>query len=59
MAMDLLRRIAGSPLPASFSSPDDIDKLRVLHTAGLFASGSTQPSQRQNYSAVQSLGIAQ
>ncbi|MEJ8859425.1 hypothetical protein WKW79_33010 [Variovorax robiniae] len=35
MAMDLLRRIAASPLPASFSSPDDIDKLRVLHAAGL------------------------
>ncbi|MEJ8852499.1 hypothetical protein [Variovorax rhizosphaerae] len=35
MAMDLLRRIAASPLPASYSSPDDIDKLRVLDAAGL------------------------
>ena len=35
MAMDLLRRIAASSLPASFRSPHDIDKLRVLHAAGL------------------------
>ncbi|MDM0029072.1 hypothetical protein [Variovorax saccharolyticus] len=35
MAMDLLKQLASSPLPAYFSSPEDIDKIRLLRAAGL------------------------
>jgi hypothetical protein len=35
VAMDLLAHISSSPLPKSFGSPDDIDKIRVLRAAGL------------------------
>ncbi|MBB3179193.1 hypothetical protein FHW64_003605 [Variovorax sp. Sphag1AA] len=35
MAIDLLRRIAGSPLPMSFTQTADIDRVRILRAAGL------------------------
>ncbi len=35
MAIDLLRRIAGSPLPMSLTQTADIDQLRILRAAGL------------------------
>jgi len=35
MAMDLLKQLAASPLPAYLHSPEDIDKLRLLQAAGL------------------------
>lgn len=35
MAMDLLKQLASSPLPAYFRSPEDIDKIRLLRGAGL------------------------
>ena len=35
MAIDLLRRIAGSPLPMSFTQTADIDQVRILRAAGL------------------------
>lgn len=35
MALDLLREIASSSLPKSFSSPEDIDQVRILRAAGL------------------------
>ena len=35
MAMDLLKRLASSPLPADLRSPEDIDKVRLLRAAGL------------------------
>ena len=35
MAIDLLRRIAGSTLPVSFTQAADIDKVRILRAAGL------------------------
>ncbi|MBO9650927.1 MAG: hypothetical protein J7605_20670 [Variovorax sp.] len=35
MALDLLRRIAGSPLPMSFTQTADIDRVRILRAAGL------------------------
>ncbi|WP_431273585.1 hypothetical protein ACQ858_15555 [Variovorax ureilyticus] len=35
MALDLLRRIAGSPLPMSFTRTADIERVRILRAAGL------------------------
>ena len=35
MSIDLLRTIAGSPLPVSLTQPSDIDKVRILRAAGL------------------------
>lgn len=35
MSIDLLRLIASSPLPMSFRSPEEIDKVRILRMAGL------------------------
>jgi hypothetical protein len=35
MSIDLLRRIAGSPLPVSFTQTADIDGVRILRAAGL------------------------
>jgi hypothetical protein len=35
MAMDLLKRIASSPLPMYLRSPENIDKVRLLRSAGL------------------------
>ena len=33
MAMDLLRRLARSPLPVTLTSPADVDKARLLRAA--------------------------
>ena len=35
MAMDLLRQLAGSSLPATFHTPAEIDKIKLLRAAGL------------------------
>ncbi|MGO4393448.1 hypothetical protein AB4Z46_19015 [Variovorax sp. M-6] len=35
MAMDLLRELSLSPLPATFRTPPEIDKIRLLRAAGL------------------------
>ncbi len=35
MAMDILRRIATSPLPAHFNTAEEIDKIKLLRAAGL------------------------
>ncbi len=35
MAMDLLRQLAGSSLPATFRTPAEIDKIKLLRAAGL------------------------
>ncbi|MBB3181622.1 hypothetical protein [Variovorax sp. Sphag1AA] len=35
MAMDLLRQLAASSLPATFSTPVEIDKIKLLRAAGL------------------------
>ncbi|RZL90156.1 MAG: hypothetical protein EOP82_16610 [Variovorax sp.] len=35
MSMELLRHIAGSPLPMSFRTAGDIDKIKILRSAGL------------------------
>lgn len=35
MAMDLLRQFAGSSLPATFRTPVEIDKIKLLRAAGL------------------------
>ncbi|SEB14482.1 hypothetical protein SAMN05444680_109156 [Variovorax sp. YR216] len=35
MAMDLLRQLAASSLPATFRTPVEIDKIRLLRAAGL------------------------
>jgi hypothetical protein len=47
MALDLLRRIAESALPMTLTQPEDIDKVRILRTAGLvdaFIPASRNPS---------------
>jgi hypothetical protein len=35
MAMDMLRQLAGSPLPATFRTPAEIDQVKLLRAAGL------------------------
>ena len=35
MAMDMLRRLAASPLPANFHAAEEIDKVKLLRAAGL------------------------
>lgn len=35
MAMDLLRQLAGMPLPATFRTTAEIDQVRILRAAGL------------------------
>jgi hypothetical protein len=35
MAMDMLRQLAGSPLPAMFRTPTEIDQIKLLRAAGL------------------------
>ena len=35
MAMDMLRQLAGSPLPATFRTAAEIDQIKLLRAAGL------------------------
>jgi hypothetical protein len=44
MAMDMLRQLAGSSLPASFRTAAEIDKIRVLRAAGLVIALTPAPS---------------
>ena len=39
MAMDMLRQLAGSSLPATFRTSDEIDKIKLLRAAGLVIAG--------------------
>lgn len=36
MAMDMRRQLAGSPLPATFRTPAEIDQIKLLRAADLF-----------------------
>ncbi|OUM02730.1 hypothetical protein [Variovorax sp. JS1663] len=44
MAMDMLRQLAGSPLPATFRTPAEIDKIKLLRAAGLVIALTPAPS---------------
>jgi len=44
MAMDLLRQLAGSSLPATFHTPAEIDKIKLLRAAGLVIALTPAPS---------------
>ena len=35
MAMDMLRQLAASPLPATFRTSEEIDQIKLLRAAGL------------------------
>ena len=50
MAMDMLRQLAGAPLPATFRISAEIDKIKLLRAAGLVialtpAPGTTDAAQ--------------
>ena len=44
MAMDLLKELAVSPLPATFHTPAEIDKIKLLRAAGLVIALTPAPS---------------
>jgi len=64
MAMDMLRRIAASPLPAHFNTAEEIDKIKLLRAAGLVialtppenASGPAGPSDSTQVLAITAKG---
>jgi len=45
MTMDLLRSIASTRLPRSITSPEDIDRVRILRAAGLVVAFIPAPSR--------------
>ncbi|MBS0454249.1 MAG: hypothetical protein JSS14_23355 [Proteobacteria bacterium] len=44
MAMDMLRQLAGSSLPATFRTSEEIDKIKLLRAAGLVIALTPTPS---------------
>lgn len=48
MAMDLLRQLAGSSLPATFRTPAEIDKIRLLRATGLVIALTSASSDAQD-----------
>ena len=44
MAMDMLRQLAGSSLPATFRTSEEIDKIKLLRAAGLVIALTPAPS---------------
>src|SRR4030095_5639706 len=44
MAMDMLRQLAASPLPATFRMPAEIDQIKLLRAAGLVIALTPAPS---------------
>ena len=44
MAMDMLRQLAGSPLPATFRTAAEIDQIKLLRAAGLVIAVTQAPS---------------
>ena len=44
MAMDMLRQLAGSPLPATFRTRAEIDQIKLLRAAGLVIALTPAPS---------------
>ena len=63
MAMDLLRELAGTRLPATFRTPAEIDKIKLLRAAGLVIALTPAPSNALSLSgpadAAQVLAITQ
>lgn len=60
MAIDLLRRLSASPLPAQFYAPDEVDKVKLLRAAGLVIALTPQaasPSGRAGVESAQVLAI--
>lgn len=45
MSLDLLRQIAATPLPKSFTNPKDIDGVKILRQAGLVIALIDAPPQ--------------
>jgi hypothetical protein len=43
MAMDMLRRLANSPLPATFHASEEVDQIMVLRAAGLLIALTPAP----------------
>jgi hypothetical protein len=44
MAMDMLKQLAGSPLPATFRTRAEIDQIKLLRAAGLVIALTPAPS---------------
>jgi hypothetical protein len=52
MAMDMLRQLAGSPLPATFRTPAEIDQVKLLRAAGLVIALTPASSDPQTPSGI-------
>jgi len=62
MAIDLLKRLAASPLPAYFYAPEEVDKVKLLRAAGLVIaltplSGTGVPDSQRAIESAQVLAI--
>ena len=53
MTMDLLRSIASTRLPKSITSPEDIDRVRILRAAGLVVAFVPAPSRPLTLSGIE------
>lgn len=52
MPMELLKELADMPLPATFTTTAEVDKLRVLRAAGLIAAMLPSPGTRGGFARV-------
>ncbi|CAN7381048.1 hypothetical protein [Variovorax sp. LjRoot178] len=59
MAMDMLRQLAGSPLPATFRTSEEIDRIKLLRAAGLVIALTPAPSGSSGTDAAQVLAITE
>ena len=50
MAMDMLRQLAASPLPATFRTAAEIDQIKLLRAAGLVIALTPAPSESSTHS---------
>jgi len=46
MSVELLRQLAASPLPKSFTSADDVNAVKILRQAGLVLALVDEPPER-------------
>ncbi|WHZ11741.1 MAG: hypothetical protein OJF60_002180 [Burkholderiaceae bacterium] len=50
MAMDMLRQLAGSSLPVTVHTPEEIDKVKLLRAAGLVIALTPAPANPLTFS---------
>ena len=52
MPIELLRQLAGTPLPCTFTEEADIDRLRILRAAGYTAALLPHPTSKSRLGRV-------